>query len=186
MRNILFIASLLFFAACDQSRSKHDYEFNSRENIKDWKTFDQPNYSIQYPITWDLDQNGQMQTSFLVAAPLESKNDKFRKNVSLLIQDLPDDTNLSEFVKMAEQQIQNCISSYDLIESKRIIDKRGEYHRIIYSGNHEIFELKFQQHYWKSKDEVYILTFTCEEHKFDYFQELGEKILSSFVLKNNK
>ena len=58
-----------------------------------------------------------------------------------------------------------------------------EYQRIIYTGKQGEFNLKFEQYYWVIDEKAYVLTLTCEEDEFENYQETGETILNSFVLK---
>ncbi|HWY11050.1 MAG TPA: PsbP-related protein [Bacteroidia bacterium] len=149
----------------------------------DWKTLDKPNYSIQYPATWELNQSGQMGTSFILFSVLESAQDKFRENITLLIQDLTGkNIDLNKFTEISESQIKTLATNAHLIESKRI-KKDTEYHKIIYTADQGIFHLEFEQYYWVINDKAYILTFTSEHTKFENFKVTGEKILNSFKLK---
>jgi len=149
----------------------------------DWKTFDKSDYSINYPVAWELNQTGQMGTSFVLFSPLESKQDKFKENVNLVIQNLAGkNIDLNKFTEISENQIKTLVPNSNLIESKRV--KKGrEYHKIIYTASRGIFHLKFEQYYWVINNKAYILTFTSEQTKFEGFKSVGEKILNSFKLK---
>jgi hypothetical protein len=181
MTKILTTLLLCTFIACGQAPEST----KSKQGIKpNWKTLEEKNYSIQYPADWELNQSGQMGTTFFLFSPLSSDQDKFRENINLLIQDLSGhNINLDKYTEISEGQVKTMITNSTLIESKRVKNGSEEFHRIIYTGDQGIFHLKFEQFYWIKNDKAYVLTFTCEQDKFSDFKEVGEAILNSFILK---
>ncbi len=154
------------------------------QTSNNWKTLDQPNYIIQYPSTWELNQNGQMGTSFFLFSALESDKDKFKENINLIIQDLSGlQIDLNKYIEITEGQIKTIVTNSNLIESKRMSNGNAEFHKIIYSGDQGVFQLKFEQYYWVVNNKAFVLTFTSEKDKYANFVETAEKILNSFVLK---
>jgi len=181
MTRILIYFLLLSNTAFGQTTLK---ESGNKTTIKEWKTLDQPGYTIKYPSTWELNQSGQMATSFIIFAPLESDKDKFKENVNLLVQDLTGyNLDLNKYTEISEGQVKTMVTNSALIESKRVKDDKAEYHKIIYTGDQGIFHLKFEQYYWIINNKAFVLTFTSEQDKFVDMIETGEKILNSFILK---
>jgi len=171
---------LLSIVACGQTTINQE----PSQTINDWKTLDQSTYSIQYPSTWELNQSGQMGTSFILFSPLESDKDKFRENINLLVQDLTgQNIDLNKYTEISEGQIKSLLTNSALIESKRIKNDRGEFHKIIYSGDQGVFHLQFEQYYWVINNQAFVLTFSSEKDKFADFKETSEKILNSFIHK---
>ncbi len=181
MTNILTTLLLFTLFGCSQAQ-----ESNGKANgiNPNWKTFDRANYSIQYPVDWELNQSGQMGTSLILFSPLETRQDKFKDNVNLLIQDLSGhNLNLNKYVEISEGQIKSMITNSTLIESKRIKTGLEEYHRMIYTGDQGMFHLKFEQYFWVKDEKAFVLTLTCEQDKFSDYKEVGEAILNSFTFK---
>ena len=179
MTKFLTILLVSTFIACGQTKESKDEETNLN-----WKTYEVSDYSIQYPDSWELNQNGQMGTSLILFSPLESRKDKFRENINLLIQDLSGyNLDLNEYAKISEGQIKTLVTNSILIESKRIKNGSNEYQRVIYTGDQGIFHLKYEQFFWVKNDKAYILTLTCEQDKFSVFKKVGEEILNSFMFK---
>ncbi len=159
-------------------------QFNVFGQSNKWSSLSGKDYSIEYPEKWDLDQSGQMGTSFLVFSELTSDNDQFRENVNLIVQDLTGhEIDLDQYVEISEAQVETMITDGTIISSNRIKSGGTEFQKVIYTGKQGIFSLKFQQHYWVENDKAYILTFTCEESEFNNFMEVGEKLLASFKIK---
>ena len=184
MTRILLSFMLFTMTVCGQSTIKEDSENKNQLSSSDWKTLDQTGYSIQYPSTWELNQSEQMATSFVLFSPIESDSDKFKDNVNLLIQDLTGhNLDIDKYTEISEGQIKTMVTNSILIESVRVSNDRGEYHKIIYTGDQGIFHLKFEQYYWVINDKAFVLTFTCEQDKYAEIKETSGKILNSFVLK---
>lgn len=148
-----------------------------------WKILNETNYSIQYPANWDLDQSGHMGTTFLINSKLISEQGQYIENVNLIIHDLRGSTiYLNKFVKMTESKLPTILTNFTLIESKRVNDK-GEFHKIIFTGDQGNTKLKFEQYLWVKGIRAYVLTFTADQTQFDNYQQTGEKILNSFKIK---
>jgi len=157
---------------------------DSEKVSTNWKTFDTSNYSIQYPAQWELSQKGQMGTTFILFAPLDSAGDQFRENVNLLIQDLTGyNLNLDQFTELSLSQIKTMISNSSLLESKKIKNGSEEHQHVIYTGDQGAFHFQFEQYFWVRDNQAFILTFTADQIKFADYKEVREKILNSFTFK---
>ena len=151
---------------------------------KNWKTISDEGYSIMYPDNWELDQSGQMGTSFSILSELDSEKDQFRENINLIIQDLSAyEIDLDEYVEISENQINTMISNSKIMLNKRVERDGYEYQHLIYTAKQGLLELKLEQYYWVINKSAYVLTFTCEEHNFKNYKKTGERILNSFKLK---
>lgn len=175
----MFIVLVLNFTAYGQSVDKKI----SKKTIEGWKILNENGYSIQYPENWELNQSGQMGSSFILFSPVSSAQDTFRENVNLILQDLKGtNIDMNQFVELSEDQIKTMITDSKILENNREKVGSKNYQKIIYTGKQGVFNLKFEQYYWVQHDMAYILTLTCEENQFNDFQETGEKILDSFQL----
>ena len=181
MTKILTTLLFLTFIAFGQAQESNS---TAKGTNPKWKTFDGANYSIQYPPEWELNQSGQMGTTFILFSLLESSQDQFKDNVNLLIQDLSGyNIDLDKYAEISEGQVKTMITNSTLIESKRIKNGSEEHHRMIYTGDQGVFHLKYEQYYWVNNDKAYVLTLTCEQTKFANYKEIGESILNSFTFK---
>jgi hypothetical protein len=183
MTKFFTITILLFtLIACGQTSVKQESDVNKTKTIEGWKTLSENNYAIQYPSNWELNQNGQMGTNFILLSSLENKEDQFRENVNLIIQDLTSrNIDLDKYSEISEGQVKTMITNSNLIESKRIKNGNNEYHQLIYTGDQGVYHLKFEQYYWVENEKAYVLTLTCEQSTFSEYKEIGENILNSFL-----
>ena len=83
---------------------------------------------------------------------------------------------------MTESKLMTILTNFNLIESKRSVDK-VEFHKIIFTGDQGNYKLKFEQYIWIKGIKGYVLTFAAEQDQFDNYKETGEKILNSFKIK---
>lgn len=148
-----------------------------------WKTVNDNNFTIEYPDNWELNKSGQMGTKFILFSKLSNSSDKFRENVNLIIQDLTgSNIQLDKYVEISENQIKTLVTNGKIIESKRISDKRYEYHKMIYTGKQGVFDLKFIQYYWVLNNKAFVLTFTAEIDEFDDYVQVANGIMDTFKI----
>ncbi|WP_310430263.1 PsbP-related protein [Chamaesiphon sp. VAR_48_metabat_135_sub] len=149
-----------------------------------WKQLDRLNYSLQYPNDWDLAESEGIGAVFVILAPLESKEDKFRENVNLVIEDLKGQTiDLDRYAKLSKGQLKAALTNFNLIDSQKKSNGGREYFKAIFTWDDAPFRLKVEQYYWIVDGKAYVLTFTSEQDKFANFSETGEKILNTFTFK---
>jgi len=152
----------------------------------EWNKLNEKNYSIKYPRDWELNQTGLMSTKFILFSKLTSKNDQFKENVNLIVQDLTGhNIGLNQYVEISENQLKTMLTDSHIILSERLNKNGKEYQKIIYSGKQGIYDLQFEQYYWILNNNAYVLTLTCERNVFSDFKNVGEKILNSFEIKQN-
>jgi hypothetical protein len=181
---LLTTAVLLTLISCGQTTTPEEKEEAKIQRIAGWELLKEEDYSIQYPKDWELSQNGQMGTKFILFSALEDEDDQFRENVNLISQDLGSNTvDLDQYTEISEKQIKTMMTNCTVYESKRIKNVNGEYQKLIYAADQGAFRLKFEQCYWIQNEKAYVLTLTCEESKFSRYKETGEKIMNSFVLR---
>jgi hypothetical protein len=185
MTKILFTtAVLLTLISCGQSTTPEEKEEVKIQRIAGWEVLEEEDYWIQYPKDWELSQNGQMGTKFILFSALENDEDQFRENVNLLTQDLGSNkVDLDQYTEISEKQIKTMLTNCTVYESKRIKNAGGECQKLVYAADQGTFRLKFEQLYWIENDIVYVLTFTCQESSFSSFKEMGEKIMNTFTLR---
>jgi hypothetical protein len=181
----LFLTTSLLLAliSCGEAREQKEPKAQAIKRIAGWELLTEDDYSIQYPKDWELNQSGQMGTSFILFSALENNQDQFRENVNLLVQSVQGQSvDLDAFTEISEGQVKTMLTNCTLYESKRMKKGSQQYHKLIYTADQGGFRLKFEQYYWIENDNAYVLTLTCEESSFSKFKETGGKILNSFSL----
>jgi serine/threonine-protein kinase len=183
MKPIKFIGMVIILAvivACGQNKQKKEQV----ETTVKWNTFEQQDFKVQYPDSFELNTSGDMGMTFILFSKLTSPQDKFRDNINLIIQDLTGlNMTLDQYVAISEEQVVTMITNGNIIESKRIKRNNSEFQKIICTGIQGQFDLKFMQYYIIKDEKAYVLTLTAEVDQFDNYKNVGEKIMDSFVVK---
>ncbi len=184
MRTLL----LLFITLLIQSNTAFGQEAKPNNNTPDdstnthWKTFKKDNYSISYPESWSLNSKGTMGASFFISSPLSFKEDNFKENVNLIIQDLSaHNLNLAQFVEVSETQIKTFVTNGKILTSETHQKEGVSYQKLIFSGKQGIYDLVTEQYYWVIDNVAYVLTLSSEEAQYPFYKITGEKILDSFT-----
>jgi hypothetical protein len=98
---------------------------NAPSGGPEWKILDEPNFVVQHPSSWELNQSGQQGTTFIVLSPLESTEDNFRKNVNLIIQHLTGhNLGLDEYRVISTDQILQLIPNSSILENKKNVNNQ--------------------------------------------------------------
>ncbi len=151
---------------------------------KDWQLLEKENYVISYPMNWDLDQSEQMGAKFFLFSKLSSDKDVFKDNINLIIQDLKDQNiDFKKFVEISEGQIKTMFPNSDIEENKKILLNGKTFQKVIYTGNHGEYKLRFMQYYCVENEKAYVLTFSAETKEYDKLKATGESIMNSFKVK---
>jgi hypothetical protein len=175
---ILIIHNLVYGQSQSTSSEKDKIQ------LSDWKSLQKDEFTIKYPSNWDLDESGRMGTSFYLFSQLSDKDDIFRENINLVIQDLKGyGLTLDEYVEISEKQIKSLFYNVQVSLNDRITKGTTEYQKVIYSGEKGTLHLKFEQCYWVIGDKAFVLTLTCEKNEFDNYQSIGESIFDTFEIK---
>ena len=87
------------------------------------KKFDHPQYSIEYPENWILDESGKAGTSFAMH-PISETNKDFVENINLIKQNLGEnELSIEELKSIVEKQASNMLDNSKIISSEIITVK---------------------------------------------------------------
>ena len=168
-----------FLVACGQNNDKKGTV--DKNNESPWKALSQNGYTVKYPGSWSLNKTGEMGSEFMILSQRTSKNDFFKENVNMIIQNLAGkNIDLNEYVKISERQILDMLVDGRLIESSRHKNHNSEFHKLIYYSKVNSKTIKVEQYLWVKKEKAYVLTLCCEMDEFEKYKKTGEEILNSF------
>jgi hypothetical protein len=145
------------------------------------KTLKKELFKIQYPHKWTIDTSGMMGSEFFIFSPVENVNDKFRENVSLIIQDISgQNIDLDKYAEISKEQINTMAGESTIHESKKMKKGKSEFYKMIYEFREESLKVKIEQYYFVTNSRAYVLTLATESTKFANFKSIGEGVLNSF------
>lgn len=144
-----------------------------------WQTIDRSDFSIRYPSDWTL-QSESEDAVFYLYAPAESDGDRFRENVSLVVEVLPSgkydaDSYVEEAVKLLQGQVTT---------NERVVRAGHEGRRLVYTQRPALDVVTTNELYvWVINGKAYLLAFSREEGNDCEQAVTGQRILQTFELK---
>ena len=144
-----------------------------------WQTIDRSDFSIRYPSDWTLQPESE-NAVFYLYAPAESEADRFRENVSLVVEVLPNgkydaDSYVKEAIKLLHGQV---------TANERVIRAGHVGRRLVYTQRPALDIVTTNELYvWVINGKAYLLAFSREEGKDGEQAVTGQRILQTFELK---
>ncbi len=153
-----------------------------------FKTFETDAIRISYPASWEVKRNlpGGVIVGFV--SPRETALDTFQENLTVIVQDLSlNPMSLRIYAQTAEMQIKGFFKEQIAVEfSGPVLVAGMTGHKLVYKGanpNAEALNLKAVHIICMKGDLAYQLTFTALTTKFDKYEDVFNRMVSSFQLK---
>ena len=144
-----------------------------------WQTIDRADFSIRYPSDWTLQPESE-NAVFYLYAPAESEADRFRENVSLVVEVLPNGKyDADSYVKEAIKLMQGQVTT-----NERVVRAGHVGRRLVYTQQPALDIVTTNELYvWVVNGKAYLLAFSREEGNDGDQADAGERILQTFELK---
>ena len=158
-------------ATCDAARQYADSAA--------WQTIDRADFSIRYPSDWTLQPESESAVFYLYA-PAESDADRFRENVSLVVEVLPNGKyDADSYVKEAIKLLQGQVTANERVEWDGHVGRR-----LVYTQRPALDIVTTNELYvWVINGKAYLLAFSREEGNDGEQAVTGQRILQTFELK---
>lgn len=156
----------------------------NKENIKEWKTYKNPNYELQYLSSWEVELNKPFEDFIAYLRPA-GQGLPMRETLVMTTTPITDQPiyNLDSYQRIKEEEIKNQIFRSEILES-RIIKKSGiTTHVIVYKGEKNGLKLKWKEWTWYKDKILYQLIFTAQESTFDTYIRSAELLQASIKFK---
>ena len=144
-----------------------------------WQTIDRSDFSIRYPSDWTLQPESE-NAVFYLYAPAESEADRFRENVSLVVEVLPNgkydaDSYVEESVKLLQVQVTKNV---------RVEWAGHDGRRLVYTQHPALDVVTTNELYvWVINGKAYLLAFSREEGNDGEQAVTGQRILQTFEFR---
>lgn len=149
----------------------------------DWKTLKNENYAISYPSDWvSSDQKPQPSIKVLLLSDENSqKDDQFRENINLNLEDLKGQTlSLEEYANISLDQIKKQIPNAEILSNEAIKIDNWEAKSVVWYADFGTMILKFKQVFLINNGTAFVLTYSSTKTEFDDYIEIADKIINSF------
>ena len=144
-----------------------------------WQTIDRPDFSIRYPSDWTLQPESE-NAVFYLYAPAESEADRFRENVSLVVEVLPNGKyDADSYVKEAIKLLQGQVTTNERVEWAGHVGRR-----LIYTQRPALDVVTTNELYvLVINGKAYLLAFSRESGNEGDQADAGERILQTFEFR---
>ncbi len=170
MRHILssFLAIALVFLLNGCSSKDPDRYYSAKDD-----------FSIKLPDKWET-KEGYMGTSVMSLSSLEGAGDQFRENVNVVVEKLPKEMTLDEYMSGNLSNLPRFIT--DFRESGRGGTTLGDIDAkwLTYTGRMGTSNLAFKQYFMVRGDRGYVITGTATEETYPRFKNTFEQTAESF------
>lgn len=181
---ILNVAVLAITACGGQARIDKE-DLAAREAARQyadsaaWQTVDRAECRIRYPSDWTLQPESE-NAVFYLYAPAESDGDRFRENVSLVIEVLPNGKyDADSYVEEAVKLLQVQVAKNERVEWAGHVGRR-----LVYTQRPALDIVTTNELYvWVINGKAYLLAFSREEGNDGEQAITGHRILQTFELK---
>lgn len=144
-----------------------------------WQTIDRAECRIRYPSDWTLQPESE-NAVFYLYAPAESDGDRFRENVSLVVEILPSGQyDADSYVEEAVKLLQVQVAKNERVEWAGHVGRR-----LVYTQRPALDIVTTNELYvWVINGKAYLLAFSREEGNDGEQAITGHRILQTFELK---
>lgn len=146
------------------------------------QVIDLKQYKMTVPLGWKV-KEGCIDEKCMMISPNDTLTsyDRFTENVSITINKLSSASYSADmYANFSKGYLPKVVSNFMVLDRKRF---KSNDVRLIYRGDKDGYNQTWMQHYIVKNSKVYIITFSMETEKYDYFRPLIEPYLSTFVLK---
>ena len=150
-----------------------------------WNRFTSDTYQIDYPQDWEINQSTEHGTDLAILSEKVNADDQFRENVNLVIQNLKGKrVSLDKYTEVSLAQIKKQMPDAKILIDERVTLNNIPCHKIIYTGNHVIYDVKFEQYFMIIDEIAYVLTYTSHDENYEMYKDDAFSIINSFSLKD--
>ncbi len=139
-------------------------------------------YKIEIPLGWKV-KDGCLEDQCTLLSPADTLTffDKYTESINLTINKLSSTSyTVDQYAVFSIKYLPKVVDNFTVLEKKKL---KSNAYRVTYRGKKNGQEQTWRQYYYVKNAKVYIVTFSAETTKYDYYQPLIEPYLNSFKLK---
>ncbi len=147
---------------------------------KQYRSSSVNNFSISYPISWDIKEMGN---AVIFLSPADTDNDAFRENVNVYIEDLSKSPmSLEQYMNLTEVNGPKLMKGFKVLDKGPTVigDQKAEL--TIYEGEVNKVFLKFRAYTMIKDKKAYTLTYTALPDTYNKYLADAENISQSINL----
>jgi hypothetical protein len=140
---------------------------------------DKDDFSIKFPKEWE-NKEGFMGTAVISLSLKEGNADQFRENVNVVVEQLPREMSLDEYVDASIPNLAKVIT--DFRENEKGITTINDHDArwLVYSGRMGMINLKCIQYYMVDGKRGYVITCSATSESYDNYRRTFDDVATSF------
>lgn len=174
---VLFVAIPGSWLLSSKDNSKKDVKLSLYENAEQ-------KFKLDYPEAWlKKNRDDFFATGVDFFSPLESDSDKFQERVSILVENLSENTSLKQYTNESIAEIKRLSdSALRTAKTTKLGDKEAK--RVVYTGNENGIPVKKMETWSVQNNQAYVVTYTAQTNSYEKYLPIVQKMLTSFVISN--
>jgi eukaryotic-like serine/threonine-protein kinase len=137
-------------------------------------------FRVDYPQNWSKENRDDFwSTGVVFSSPLENDADQFKEQVSVLVEDLPQNFALAEYTEQSLSEIKQ-LSDPTIGKAQSITLGSNEGRQIIYHGEENGSTVQRMQTWSVNGNRAYVITYTAIPESYDDYLPTVEKMIKSF------
>ena len=139
-------------------------------------------FQVKYPQVWSKQNRNDFFTEgILFLSPLENNADRFQENVSILVENLSQDTSLAEYTKQSVAEIKQ-LSVLNVRQAWSATLGGHPARQIVYSGSENGTSVQRMQTWTIKNNRAYVVTYTALPESYNSYLPTVEEIMKSLKL----
>lgn len=138
-------------------------------------------FTVSYPQEWQS-QEGVEGAVVAFRSPQEGTKDRFRDNVTILTQSVPEGSTLEQYTAASLNQLEGTVEGYKLLSEGVGFLGANQGHTLVYEAEYKGTFLQLQATYVMDGETVYLVTYTANRGSFDAYETDAETVFDSFTL----
>ena len=139
-------------------------------------------FKIDYPEIWSpQNRDDFFATGVVFFSPLENDSDPFKERVSILVENLAEDSSLEQYTEQSLAEIKR-LSDPKIGEAQNLNLGAEAGRQIIYSGEENGSPVQRMQTWTVKDNQAYVVTYTAKPESYDKYLPSVEKMIESFAI----
>jgi eukaryotic-like serine/threonine-protein kinase len=141
-------------------------------------------FRVDYPQNWSKENREDFwATGVVFSSPLENDTDQFKEQVSVLVENLPQNLALAEYTQQSLAEIKQ-LSDPTIGNPQNITLGSNQGRQIIYQGEENGHTVQRMQTWSVDGNRAYVITYTAMPKSYDDYLPTVEKMIQSFETIN--
>ncbi len=139
-------------------------------------------FSIIFPKDWEI-QESFMGTSVISRSSLENEADQFKENINVVVEKLPKDMGLDEYLELNLSNMYKFLTDFKEIEKGSVELSDNDARWLIYTGQLGQLDMKALVYFTIKGMRAYVITCSSSPNSFEEYKDRFKEIVNSFQLE---